>query len=132
MTRQELIERWRSRLAAFKDFGAHIDGEATARQILSDLEGMADSYEDAEISLTQASEEGGVSTRQLSRLIKAGKLDNVGRPNAPRVRRKDIPRRAQRESSTSANSNIGIALLGIARQAVASRASQRGKNGTQG
>lgn len=126
MTRAEIIERWRSRLSDWKLVAAQVDGEKIAGLVLQDLTALEDDAE-GELSLTEASAEGGISTRQLSRLIADGKLENVGRKNAPRVRRKDIPRKAAVASDGNATT-----LLSITRNAVASRIAARGrrKNGT--
>lgn len=127
MTRAEIIERWRSRLADWKLVAAQVDGEKIAQMVLLDLTSLDDDAE-ATLSLTEASAEGGVSTRQLSRLIKDGKLKNLGRPGAPKVRRSDIPRKA-----AIANDRNTASLLSITRTAVASKVVTRGRgNGTQG
>ena len=132
MTREEIIARWRTRLTAFQEMHAQVDGEATARQVLADLEGMADVHEDAPLSLTQASQEGGVSTRQLARLIEDGKLENVGRKGAPRVRRRDIPRKAVAERTIASSDTMGVSLR-MARQVVTSKIGHRGRrNGAEG
>lgn len=126
MTRSEIIERWRTRLLDWKLVAAQVDGEKIAEMVIRDLTAL-DLDSDATLSLTEASAEGGISTRQLSRLIKNGKLENHGRPNAPRLRRGDIPRKA---GSVENKTN----LLSITRNAVASKVVMRGggKNGTQG
>lgn len=45
------------------------------------------------LTLAEAARESGYSTDQLSRLIREGKLVNVGRKGAPRVRRGDLPKK---------------------------------------
>ena len=122
MTRAEVIESWRLRLAEYRRFAAQVDGEKIAAQVLADLASIGTDEANETLSLTEASADGGVSTRQLSRLIASGKIENVGRKNAPRVRRKDIPRKATIDSGDS----TGLSLQ-LARQVVSSKMSARGR-----
>jgi hypothetical protein len=133
VTRTEIIERWRSRLADWRLVGAQVNGEKLAEMVLSDLSQMSERHEDAELTLTEASAEGGMSTRQLARLIRSGALENVGRKNAPRVRRRDIPRKATARSGIAKSGNTSALSLQLARQAITSKARARGgTNGTKG
>lgn len=47
------------------------------------------------LTLTQASEESGYTSAHLGRMVRTGTLRNVGRPNAPRVLRGDLPKKVQ-------------------------------------
>lgn len=122
MTRAEVMESWRLRLAEYRRFAALVDGERIATQVLADLSSIGSDEAEETLSLTEASKVGGVSTRQLSRLVEQGKLENCGRKNAPRVRRRDIPRKASIDSGDS----TGLSLQ-LARQAVSSKISARGR-----
>lgn len=126
MTRDEILDRWRGRLADWTRLGATVNGERVASEVLADLKAMADAFDDAGVSLTEASHESGYSTRQLSRMVRDGTLKNVGRPNAPRLLRSQLPRKAQ----PTPTGNIGVSLQ-LARQAVVSKARGR-RNGTEG
>ena len=48
------------------------------------------------LSLQEAAEESGYSADHLGRLVRDGKLPNAGRPNAPRIRRADLPSKPPR------------------------------------
>ena len=52
------------------------------------------------LNLTDAAVESGYSADYLGRLVRDGKIANVGRPNAPRIRRRDLPRKAPTVAET--------------------------------
>jgi hypothetical protein len=117
MTRDEIMDRWRQRLSDWTQLQTTVNGEQVAIQVLADLKAMAEASDDAQIGLTDAAQESGYSTRQLSRMIEDGTLKNVGRPNAPKLLRKELPKKAVRSSVRTAT---GVSLR-LARQAVASK-----------
>ena len=45
------------------------------------------------LTLPEAAALSGYSTDHLGRLVREGKIPNAGRPNAPRIRRQDLPRK---------------------------------------
>jgi hypothetical protein len=45
------------------------------------------------LDLTQAARECGYSPDALGRMVRAGRIPNLGRPGAPKVRRSDLPRK---------------------------------------
>jgi hypothetical protein len=48
------------------------------------------------LTLTDGPVESGYSAEYLGALIRQGKIQNAGRPHAPRIRRQDLPRKASR------------------------------------
>lgn len=60
------------------------------RKLVASLREIRGAALDASITLTQAAQATGYSTKQISRWVKAGKLENVGAPQSPRVRRRDV------------------------------------------
>jgi len=46
------------------------------------------------LNLTQAARECGYSPDALGRMVRAGRIPNLGRPGSPKVRRSDLPRKA--------------------------------------
>lgn len=126
MTRDEILDRWKQRLADWSKLQTTVNGERVATEVLADLKAMAEAHNDGALGLTAAAEESGYSARQLSRMVRDGTLKNVGRPNAPRLLRSQLPRKAQ----PTPTGNIGVSLQ-LAREAVASKIKQRGRrNGT--
>jgi hypothetical protein len=57
------------------------------------LEQAARAADSDALTLTQAAVECGYSADHLGRLVRAGKLPNLGRKNAPLVRRSALPRK---------------------------------------
>ena len=49
--------------------------------------------DNAPLNLQQASKESGYTPDHLGRLVKAGEIPNAGRANAPRILRKNLPRK---------------------------------------
>lgn len=125
MTRDEIMDRWRQRLSDWTQLQTTVNGEQVAIQVLADLKAMGDAYDDAQVGLTVAAQESGYSTRQLSRMIQDGTLKNVGRAHAPKLLRRDLPKRTVR-SSVPADSGVSLRL---AREAAASKPRGR-KHGT--
>lgn len=66
---------------------------------------VADDYQ--VLTLTQAERLSGYSRAHLGRLIRDGKIPNAGRPNAPRVRSDDLPRKPGHLPSQQDSSQIG-------------------------
>ena len=56
------------------------------------LDRCADELE-ATLSLVEAASESGYSADHLGRLVRDGKIPNAGRPGAPRIARKHLPRK---------------------------------------
>jgi hypothetical protein len=66
----------------------------TLESVVGDLEEILHATQEELVNLTQASRLSGYSADHLGRLVREGKLRNYGRPNAPRVRPSDLPRKA--------------------------------------
>lgn len=100
-----LRERWEARRDELRRLHALVDGAVLCDELLSELDRLTDSAENERLSLTRAAAESGYSADHLGRLVREGKLANVGRPNAPKVRRADLPRKpARRLASPAAHS----------------------------
>lgn len=91
MTRDEMIARWESRASLFAECRAQVDGETVAKQVLADLESMAESEQ--AVTLTEAAKQTGYSADHLSRMLKDRKLTNYGRKHAPAVRLSECPKK---------------------------------------
>ena len=89
-----LVERWRDEAGEQQtryrnDTAAHF-----LRLAAEDLEEALRVSQDEVLNLTEAADESGYSTAHLGRLVRVGTIPNAGRPNAPRIRRGDLPRKA--------------------------------------
>lgn len=88
MSLPDLAARW---LARADELGPYAPAAAEAfRRAASELELELRDVDDA-VTLREASLAGGYSVDHLQRLVAAGKLENIGRRNRPRIRRADIP-----------------------------------------
>jgi hypothetical protein len=84
---------------------ALVDGAELCDALLADLDAFVNESSEEALSLRQAAAESGYSVDHLGRLIREGKLPNVGRTNAPKIRRGDLPRKtAHRLASTATDS----------------------------
>lgn len=106
-----LHSRWRQKARLFREHGH----EATARAYEAcsdDLEAALNDDTDDLLNLQEAARESGYSADHLGRLVREGKIPNAGRRNAPRVRRRDLPKRpeaaAPRHNDRPARQSAGI------------------------
>lgn len=113
----EILKRWRLRRDEFKKLQASVDGARICDEVLADLEAIAKSGLDDLLSITQAAHESGYSTRQLSRDVRAGRIQNFGRGGAPKLRRGDLPRKPGHLSPRPQPAIVGTATQ-IARSVV--------------
>lgn len=88
---------------------------------VEEIEGDLTALLDEALTLKQAADETGYSDDYLGRLVRDGKLENVGRKNAPRVRRGDLPRKAHLQESETTFS-LGSTRMQIARAVVTANA----------
>jgi hypothetical protein len=87
-----LVESWRGEAALYRRRGLHTT--ATLVESMSDeLEIHLRQAAHETVSLTEGAELSGYDPDSLGRMIREGKLENVGRKNAPRIRVLDLPRK---------------------------------------
>jgi len=93
MSSDPFVVRWTARGEAMARLGALVSGAALIAEILADYESASAGRADEILTLAEASEESGYSTDHLRLLIRQAKIPNAGRRRAPRIRRRDIPRK---------------------------------------
>ena len=93
MSSDPFVIRWSDRAEAMARLGALVSGAALIAEILADYESANAGRSDEILTLAQAAEESGYSTDHLRLLIRQAKIPNAGRRQAPRLRRRDIPRK---------------------------------------
>lgn len=113
MTVPELLERWRADVELLRRRGAALQAEV--------LLGCAEELEQQQredaleaLTLEQAARESGYTASALDKQLREGKLANVGRKGAPRIRRGDLPKKSGRVSQPE-----GIADLALHRRGTA-------------
>lgn len=109
---QELRERWNERRDELGKLGALVPGSVLYDMVLVDLTNVIEGLESELLTLTQAAHESGYTREHLSRLVRDGKIPNVGRPNAPRIRRSSLPRKPGHLPPQQTESQIGITSKG--------------------
>lgn len=88
-----LMDKWCREAECYERDGASVDGGAVLRRCAAELERAAADYGAELLGLRDAAAESGYSADHLGRLVRDGALPNAGKPNAPRIRRCDLPRR---------------------------------------
>ena len=89
---------WRRRAKSLRRYGG--DTQATAiERCADDLEATLVERDETTYSLIEAACESGYSADHLGRLVRDGKIPNAGRPGAPRIARRDLPRKAHAPSA---------------------------------
>ena len=84
---------WRKQAKALRRYGGETPAVALDR-CADDLEATLRERDETTLSLVEAARESGYSRDHLGRLVRDGKIPNAGRPNAPRIARKHLPRKA--------------------------------------
>jgi len=88
MSPTDLVERWRNRARELEPYAA--PAAAAFAKAADELEAALAENETAVVSLNDAARTSGYSPDHLGRLIREGKLENVGRKHAPRLRTHDV------------------------------------------
>lgn len=122
-----ILERWQSRKDQWSQLHVTVDGAALADEVLRDLVAVAAGAAADSMSLTDASKLGGYSTRQLSRLVKSGRIPNAGTPSAPKIMRPLVPIKPGVVIRSGVSGHQSSTLLSIARDAAASKSTKRGR-----
>ena len=86
--------KWATEAHAMRQRGALVNGAALLDEVLRDFAAVTVRNGNEELNLAQASRESGYSADHLGRLVKGGAIPNAGRSHAPRIRRRDLPRKA--------------------------------------
>lgn len=94
MTRREFEAKWQEEEERFRRRHAQVDGAALVEELLSDFHAVIVEGGEELLNLQQASRESGYSPDHLGRLVRSGRISNAGRRCAPRIRRRDLPRKA--------------------------------------
>ena len=102
----DIVARWTSRRDEWARFGAQVDGGKLAAEVLEDLATLLNAEREALVSLDDAATHCGYSADHLGRLIRSGKLANLGRKHAPLVRLGDLPKKANALRSGGPRRNV--------------------------
>lgn len=89
----ELVAKWQKEADLQRHRGQEAEATRTESFIV-DLTAAEAGFFTEVLNLREASRESGYSGDHLGRMVRDGKIPNVGRRNAPKVLRKDLPRKA--------------------------------------
>jgi hypothetical protein len=92
VTLDDIRLRWAKRRDEWRRLGVYVDGGTLCDEILADLEAL-DASGETLLTLVDAAAESGYSADHLGRLVRDGVIPNAGRANAPKIRRRDLPRK---------------------------------------
>jgi hypothetical protein len=70
---------------------AQVNAASLVRELVASLRELRRAAHDSSMSLADAAACTGYSADHIGRLVRAGRIPNVGRKNAPRVRCRDLP-----------------------------------------
>lgn len=116
------LTKWATEATALRRRRALVDGAALLEEVLADFAAVARADAEEILDLRQAARESQYSADHLGRLVRLGKIPNVGRPHAPRIRRGDLPRKpAALRPEASRLSLLGATPRQIARTVVTSQ-----------
>jgi excisionase family DNA binding protein len=90
---REVLERWVSRRDELKRLHATVDGAILCEEVLADFEELLSARDQETVTLTEAAELTGYSRDHLGRLIRSGRIRNVGRKHRPLLLVRDLPAR---------------------------------------
>ena len=115
-----LPANWRKQAKSLRRYGGETPATAIER-CAADLEATLVERDETTFSLVEASRESGYSADHLGRLVRDGKIPNAGRPGAPRIALRDLPRKAhaptepglaeKRRSSEVSNAQIVQSII---------------------
>jgi hypothetical protein len=86
----ELLARWRAEAELLRRYG-HAATAAACELHAREVAAVLSAVGAEQLTLSEAAAESGFSEEHLGRLVREGKLPNVGRRGAPRIRRADLP-----------------------------------------
>ena len=111
----DLAAGWVKDAKFLRGYGAS-EAAATAELHAQQVIDAVKRAEDEELTLKEAAAESNYATRTLREKVAAGEIPNVGRKNAPRIRRGDLPMRTKPKgrSDFDASSEVRSILGGTA------------------
>lgn len=102
MTPAELRQKWETEIGVMQRRGVLVNGATVCAELLADVEAVFRDQSEAPLTLTEGSRRSGYSVDHLAKMIREGKLRNIGRKGSPRIRAGDLPRKPPRKLARSA------------------------------
>ena len=89
----DLAARWREEAGLLRGYGAS-EAAAAAESHAEQLTEAIEEADHEKLTLDEAARASNYSKRRLRELVADGSIPNYGRKGAPRIQRKDLPKRA--------------------------------------
>lgn len=122
MRPDEFATKWTTEAEVMRQRGVLVNGALLLEEILRDFDAVTRGRAGELLTLTDGATESGYSAEYLGALIRQGKIQNAGRPHAPRIRRQDLPRKASRLPDPPQNLKlVGATPRQIARAIISSK-----------
>ncbi|MDX2057232.1 MAG: hypothetical protein SFV24_05475 [Gemmatimonadales bacterium] len=122
MRADEFATKWTTEAEVMRQRGVLVNGALLLEEILRDFDAVTRGRARELLTLTDGAAESGYSAEYLGALIRQGKIQNAGRPHAPRILRQDLPRKASRlPDPPSSLKLVGATPRQIARAIISSK-----------
>jgi hypothetical protein len=122
MRPDEFVTKWTTEAEVMRQRGVLVNGALLLEEIVRDFDAVTGGRVGELLTLTDSATESGYSAEYLGTLIRQGKIQNAGRPHAPRIRRQDLPRKASRlPDPPSSLKLVGATPRQIARAIISSK-----------
>ena len=122
MNPDDFVAKWTTEADAMRRRGVLADGASLLEEVLWDFEAVTTGHGNELLTLTEAARESGYSAEYLGALVRQGRLANAGRAHVPRIRRRDLPRKASRLPDASTSGKLlGATPRQIARAIISSK-----------
>jgi hypothetical protein len=115
------LDAWRAEVVELSNRYAQPALVTLTTQHVAELEKALRQDFDEPLTLREAANVLGFTDDYLGRLVRQGKLQNIGRRNAPRVRRGDLPRKSQGLQEFSQAFTVSSARTQIAQAVIIAR-----------
>ena len=87
-----LPDSWPTQARTLREYGGETPAVAL-ESCVAQLEAALRRRDETTLNLTDAARESGYSADHLGHLVRDGKIPNAGRPGAPRIARRHLPRK---------------------------------------
>ena len=92
MNPRDLPQAWREQAELQRSLGC-TEAACTFAHCATELDAALGSYANEKLTIAEASGASGYDDETLRRLVRTGTIPNAGQPHAPRIRRRDLPRK---------------------------------------
>lgn len=107
------MQQWRDHAALLHRYRAQQHAEWLEDRA-AELEAALQEHDSEPVTLTEAARISGYSADHLGRLVRKGVIRNCGAPNAPKLRRGDLPRKLTLPRASASPKRVGASRRQVA------------------